>query len=528
MGNNLFKYIFAFVVFVIVVYIMYLFLSHRTDISVNEVDQTSTVTTIQTDLRFAIAALDTFNPLISNNRNVQELSKIIYEPLITLNQNYKIEPCLAESITKVDDLCYEVKLRQNVKFSDSTPFTANDVQFTIDMLKSNTFYSVYQDNIKAVSGVEVVDDYTLKIFLSEPVLFFEYNLTFPILCKAYYEGEDFINTPKVAIGTGMFRVSDYSSNVIKLAVNDNYWNLSQRKPMVSEISINLYSNMGEVYSAFKNGEIDILNVKINNVEQYIGNLGYNKIEFKSRDYDYMAINTQNPVLSQNVRKAIGLAIDRNNIVATCLGSGYTPSNFSLDMGDWLYTRDLNVEPNLEVAQQLLIDDGWTYSSNRWQKRIDGRTHILEFSITVNNNDEARMHVAETIKAQLERIGIRTDVRVLSADSYNRALNDRNYDIALVGIRLGYSPNLNTFFGNGNLANYYNEEVMDLLNKINNTQDESELHNYYERIFEIYLEEVPYIGLYRNTETVVYNQNLVCSLTANSYNIYHNIEKWYRQ
>ena len=51
MGNNIFKYIFAFVVFVIAMYIMYLFLSHRTDIGANEVDQTSTITTIQTDLR---------------------------------------------------------------------------------------------------------------------------------------------------------------------------------------------------------------------------------------------------------------------------------------------------------------------------------------------------------------------------------------------------------------------------------------------------------------------------------------------
>lgn len=528
MGNNIFKYIFAFVVFIIVMYIMYLFISHRTDIGTNEVDQTSTTTTIQTDLRFAIADLDTFNPLMSNNRNVQEISKIIYDSLITLNQNYKIEPCLATSITKIDDLCYEIKLRENVKWSDSTPFTADDVQFTIDMLKSNTFYSVYQENIKAVSAVEVVDETTVKLFLSEPVLFFEYNLTFPILCRAYYEGEDFMTTPKVAIGTGMFRVSDYSSNVIKLAVNDYYWNASERKPMVSEISINLYSNIGEVYSAFKNGEIDILNVKINNVEQYIGNLGYNKIEFKSRDYDYMAINTQSPILSKNVRKAMSLAIDKNNIVATCLGSGYTPSNFSLDMGNWLYTRDLNVEPNLELAQQLLLDDGWTYTHNRWQKRIDGRTTYLEFAITVNNNNEQRVSVAETIKTQLERIGIRTDVRILSADAYNKALNDKNYDVALVGLRLGYSPNLNTFFGDDNLANYYREDLTALMNTINTSQDETELHNCYESIFELYLEEVPYIGLYRNTETVVYNQNLVCSLTANSFNIYHNIEKWYRQ
>ena len=105
----------------------------------------------------------------------------------------------------------------------------------------------------------------------------------------------------------------------------------------------MYSSIGEVYTAFKNGEIDILEVKSSNVEDFIGTLGYNKIEYKSRDYDFLTINTENAVLSEPaVRKALNLAIDKNNLVGTCLGKGYVASNFSLDMGFWLYTKDLNV------------------------------------------------------------------------------------------------------------------------------------------------------------------------------------------
>ena len=47
-------------------------------------------------------------------------------------------------------------------------------------------------------------------------------------------------------------------------------------------------------------------------------------------------------------------IDKNNIVASCLGAGYVPSNFSLDMGNWLYTKDLSVQTNTEEAAQILI------------------------------------------------------------------------------------------------------------------------------------------------------------------------------
>ncbi len=98
----------------------------------------------------------------------------------------------------------------------------------------------------------------------------------------------------------------------------------------------------------------------------------------------------------------------------------------------------------------------------------------------------------------------------------------------MGIRLGYSPNLVTFFGNGNIANYYNEEIAEIMQVVSNTKEENILYEKYGRLYDIYLEEAPYIGLYRNTELVVYNQSLVGNIKANTFNIYHNIEKWYRQ
>ena len=99
---------------------------------------------------------------------------------------------------------------------------------------------------------------------------------------------------------------------------------------------------------------------------------------------------------------------------------------------------------------------------------------------------------------------------------------------LTGIQTSYSPSLKTFFGGGNIANYSNPEVADILNIIDSTSDENILHEKYSRLYEIYLEEAPYIGLYRETDVIVCNQGLVGNITANSFNIYYNIEKWYRQ
>ena len=526
-SNDLIKYIFALVVIVLIGITIFVLAHNKSNTNTNELDQTSTLTNIKTDLRFAISELDTINPIISNNRNVQEITKIIYDPLVTLNENYKLEYCLAEEIAKTDDVTYIVKLKKGILWEDGSNFTASDVLFTIDKIKNSN--SLYFDNLRTVIGVDIIDSTTLKINLSEPTDFFEYNLTFPIMCEKYYDGEDFYTTLRVPIGTGMFRISEYSSNVIKLVPNENYWNIN-KKPMATEISINLYGTIGEAYSAFKNGEIDVLSVKSHKVDQYIGTLGYKKIEYKARDFDFLALNTDGTIFSDvNVRRAISLMIDKNNIIASCYNTGgYVVSNFSLDMGSWLYNRDLNVDLDTDRAFQLLMDDGWERTTNSWQKRINGRTHRLSFSISVNSSNGSRVAVAENIKEQLSRYSIPVEIRFLSNESYNNAINNKEFECILTGIKLGYSPNVATFFGNNNLANFYNEEVNEIMNIVSNTSDEKVMDEKYNRLYDIYLDEVPYIGLYRNTEMVIYSQGLVSNMTPNCFNIYHNIDKWYRQ
>ena len=259
-GNNVIKYIFSVVVIILILGTMYFIVKNRSKNEDYTLDQTSTVNNIQTELRFAIAEFDTINPILSNNRNVQEISKVIYEPLVNLNENYKMEYCLAEEIGKTDELTYVVKLRKGVLWQDKSNFTADDVWFTMDFITRSGINTIYADNLRSVSDFEVVDSNTIKIYLSEPVPFFEYNLTFPIMCKQYFEGEDFANSEKIPIGTGPFKIIELSSNVMKLDRNAVYWD-SNKQFMPTEINVNLYETIGEVYSAFKNGEIDILSVK---------------------------------------------------------------------------------------------------------------------------------------------------------------------------------------------------------------------------------------------------------------------------
>ena len=281
MERSFFKYIFVIVVIAIVAYTGYKIIKDDGNKEENNLDQTSTVSTIQKDLRLAIAEMDTINPIISQNRNVQEVTKIIFEPLVTLNENYKKEYKLATEIAKQDDTNYLIKLRQGVLWHDGTEFKANDVKFTVDNIKNGDNNSIYSENLRYLTTLEVIDDYTIKMTLSQEVPFFEYYLTFPILSQKYYEGTDIKNADKniAPIGTGLYKIASVNANVITLNKNTSYWN-KEVSPMAEEVIITNYQTMGEVYNSFKSGDIDAITVTANNIEDYIGKIGYNKIEYK--------------------------------------------------------------------------------------------------------------------------------------------------------------------------------------------------------------------------------------------------------
>lgn len=296
-------------------------------------------------------------------------------------------------------------------------------------MKNTGHFSSYYSNLQYVTGLKIIDTYTIQIFLSQPQDFFEYNLTMPILCQAYFEGEDFVNTQKNAniIGTGMFQISEVSEGGIKLIPNSNYWN-KNKKALLTQIDINLYSNIGEMYAAFKAGYIDIMDVTVNDIQSYIGSLGYTKIEVPQRDVTFLSFNTQHELfLDSRTRKAIALYLDKNNILAN-LGSGYMISNFLIFSNSWIYDTRLDISTSFEEADNLLTQAGWSYQNNKW---VNSLGKVLEFSITVDNSKPDRVVAAQVIANQLANHGISVTVKDENNNTFSNDFNNKNYETMIL-------------------------------------------------------------------------------------------------
>lgn len=523
MKSNFIKYIFIIFVIAIMGFAIYK-LNKEEEKTVEETPTKQTEEEIIKEINLGIAEYDTINPILSNNKYVQEISKIIYEPLLELDEEYKIKKCLVKDWAKTSEVTYLLKLREDIKWSDGQAFTADDVLFTIDILKKTP--SIYAYNVQYITRADKIDTNTVQITIANEIPFFEYNLIFPIISQSYYEAQDFTTTEKnnAPIGTGKYKIVQNDNQSIILNKNEYY----REELTLEKIIISKYSNSGELYNAFKLGKIDLVTTNNVKIEDYIGTIGYNIKEVAGREYDYLAVNTQNTVLSnKEVRKAISYAINRENIIATLYNNKYKITNYPLDYGNWLKGEQTDNGYNPQQAKQILEQNGWEFKNNRWQKTENYSTKIISFKLVVQATNQTRITIAEMIKANLEEIGMKVSIVKVSDSQYQYYLQNKNYDILLTGVTESASPNLERYFGESNLANYNNEEVNTIIKDVKNITKEDLLKEKYARLRQIYNDELPYIGLYNSYYSVASSWNLRGNIVPNWYNIFIDINNWYK-
>lgn len=514
MKGNFIKYI--FVLFIIVIIVAVIYKSNEPEnVEIKEPTTSEKEEEIVREITLGIAELDTMNPILSQNKHVQEITRIIFEPLLELDEEYKLQKCLAKDWAKTSETTYLVKIRDDVKWSDGSQFVVEDVMFTIEMLKQVA--SVYSSNVQNIISVEKIDDDTVKITLNQEVPFFEYNLIFPIMSSKMTD----VNS--APIGTGKYKIVQNISNAIILSKNEHY---TREELTLEKITISKYATLGELYNAFKLGKIDVITTTNIGIENHIGTIGFNKQEVYGREFDFLALNTQNAVLSNvEVRNAILHAINRENIVTSLFNNKYKVLNYPLDYGNWLEGEPKDSSYNPELAKQILEQNGWVYKYDKWQKTQNYYTRTLSFKIVVQASNQTRVTVAEMIKADLEAIGIRVTVVNASDNQYQYYLQNKNYDSIITGTTCSLSPNLTTYF---NASNYTsNAELNTLLSEVKNITKEDLLKEKYNRIRQIFNEQQPFIGLYSSYYSVASSWALRGNVTPNWYNIFIDINNWYK-
>jgi len=96
------------------------------------------------ELNIGITGYDTTNPILSYNRDMQYVDKLIFEPLVDITYNFEIENVLAKEVSKINNFTYLIKLQEDIYWHDGTKFTGKDVKFTIKNLQKNNIKSILE------------------------------------------------------------------------------------------------------------------------------------------------------------------------------------------------------------------------------------------------------------------------------------------------------------------------------------------------------------------------------------------------
>ena len=394
------------------------------------------------------------NPYLSGGTKDIHAASLILEPLARYDENGDMVPWLAAEIPTLDNggvaqdlMSITWTLRDDVVWSDGTPFTAEDVAFTAAYCMDPTGGCSSAAAFQGVAGVEAVDAHTVRIDFDVPMPFpyapFVGSIV-PVLQKRQFEQCTGARAPECTdenfapIGTGPFKVDDFRPNdVVRYVVNERYRNPGQ--PAFSSV---LMKGGGDAVSAARavlvTGEFDYgWNLQVEPeiladmekagkgevvtafgtlVERLVVNMTNPESALGDARSTYQDGANPHPFLSDPmVVRALSMAIDREILVDAGYGPAgqvtcnvlSAPAVYASTANDWCLT------PDIEGANRLLDEAGWVHGRDGVRAKDGVRLSILYQTST----NSVRQGTQALIKQMWREIGVETELRNINASVF---------------------------------------------------------------------------------------------------------------
>ncbi|QBD80950.1 peptide ABC transporter substrate-binding protein [Ktedonosporobacter rubrisoli] len=310
-----------------------------------------------------VSDFDTLDPAKAPDFNAQTAISVMFTGLVSLDDNLKIKPQLAQSWDKsADGYTYTFHLRPNLKFNDGTPLTSHDVAYSIDRafqpaLKSTTapnYLRYIKDSdklnsgaIKTIIGDSLLtpDDNTIIIKLSKPVAYFLDALAFQSsfvveksLLQKYGEfGTSWLDHLNEGGGDGPFKVKSYMHNKEIVFVPNPYY--YGAKPQLKELIMPLYQHVDTTKKDYEIGRLDDATVPQVDFARDKQRKDFFQTLFLAISYYTMNFN-QKPFDNIHIRQAFALAINKDLLAKNVWKGSFVATNHIVPEGMYGYNPNL--------------------------------------------------------------------------------------------------------------------------------------------------------------------------------------------
>ena len=438
----------------------------------------------------------TLDPAVANESLSSGYIMQIYSGLLKLNESLEPTPDIAQSIPTVssDGLTYTFSLRHDVKFQDGRPVTASDFKYSWERAASPATNSptaaTYLGDIVGVkdmltgkadqiSGVKVIDDYTLQVTIDSPKSYFLYKLTYPpsfvVDKNNVSSGANWWQKPN---GTGPFKVQEWVKGTdFILASNDLYYG---DKPKVAQVKMILNSTSSDE-DLFETGQIDIASASATYYDEIMDKTGpfYDYLSNSpSLSVDYIGFNCKQPPFDDvNVRKAFSMAIDKDKIISLIYRNMVQKAEGVLPPGMPGYNKSLvGLGFDVSQAQELIKSSKYGDVSK-----------LPPITLAISGAGGSADALAQALVYQWKQnLGVDVTVRELEPELYSsNPLQelDQMYEFGWIADYPYPQDFLDILFSSGsnyNYGGYSNSEVDSLIQQANQELDQTKAFAVYQQ------------------------------------------------
>ena len=483
------------------------------------------------ELRFCLhSEPKTFDPLLVDDDSSLSIRYLTAGVLVRVNRHtQELEPELAESweVSK-DGKQITFKLRPGIIFSDGSPFSAEDVAFTMQRLMDPSLHSSTGDAFRSGSG-----SVTTKAISPDEV-----SITFPAPLAGIDRLFDQVammsahSTKKEGAVLGPFMVEEYKAgSSIQLRRNPNYWkkdSQGRRLPYLDSIRLDIQSNRDVEMLRFKRGELDLINTIDSDFFDRLAASSPSVAHDAgaSLDYDFMWFNqvATAPIAeykrawfrSTNFRLAISEAINREDLSRVVFSGHAQPAAGPVSPANkfWFNSKVKAEAYRPDAALQRLQSDGFHLQNGVLR---DKAGNAVEFSIVTNAGNKSRERMAVMVQEDLGKIGVKVNVVTLDFPSLIERISQKfNYEAAMLGFRnVELDPNSQMTIWLSSADNHawnpqqkapetaWEAEIDKLMRAQASTSDAKKRKESFDRVQEIIAEQAPFIYLvYQNALSAV--------------------------
>ena len=494
------------------------------------------------------ADVATINPLFAFDAQEGQLMDMLYLKLFREIWNDSLgiidfKPMIVESYTiNKDSNLITLNIRDNLKWSDGKPITVDDIIFSFDIYSDpkvnsrlfglfNNFYSSEDLHIDIKKTFRKNSERSLTIFFRDFKNFSFLDINHAVIPEHLYNGikrED-VATSEInfkPVSSGPYKLYKWDRNQ-KIHLKKDSLCFLNSEHNINDIIFKIVPDEFSLLTQLKNGEIDLSE----DIEpEKIGELESNEVikigSIKGRNFDYLGWNNIDPdafakkefkqnkfFASSKIRKALSLAINRNEIFSNLVGKcGEIYDSPISPIFKAVTDESLQkFEYNPSVAKIMLAEEGWKDLNG--DGILEKGNQKFSFKIFSNSGDPAREYSATIIKNNLKEVGIDADIVFVEKSELIDGLIHKKYDAFLSGWTIQIPLNLDNYrdpeseTGMFNFVSYQDVRVDRYLGSLKPSDEDAKRTEVYKNVSSVFKETEPVTVLFWSNNIIAYNKRI---------------------